>query len=300
MPHASVNGIQLEYEVSGKGEPLLLIMGLGAQLIHWPDSFVDRLVACGFQVIRFDNRDAGLSTKFNGEALPLWRSMLASVAKPLATSYYRLADMAADATGLLDHLDIARAHIVGASMGGMIAQKIAILSPDRVASLTSIMSTTGNRRVGAASMRLWRSMPPLMKGTRETAVDRGVALSRLLSGREFNESAVRELTTKAVNRSFCPEGTARQLAAISVGSDRTPWLRKVTAPTLVVHGRSDPLVNKSGGIATAKAIPGSRLVIFDGMGHNLPAERYAELAAAIRELANRAPVSAPTYSQSGR
>ena len=259
MPAIDANGITIEYESRGDGEPLLLVMGLGGQLIDWPDEFVDGLVAAGFRVITFDNRDIGLSTEFTWEAPSQVKAVLRSLARRKVKSEYRLTDMAADAVGLLDALGVESAHVVGISMGGMIAQTIAIEHPGRVRSLTSIMSHTGDRRHGKIALKLLPKLARLGAPTRETAIDRSVATFRLVSGPHFDESEQRLLAKRGLERSFRPEGTARQTTAIMAGPDRTAGLRRVEVPTLVVHGLVDPLVRPSGGFATALAVPGTRL-----------------------------------------
>ena len=221
MPAIDANGITIEYESRGDGEPLLLVMGLGGQLIDWPDEFVDGLVAAGFRVITFDNRDIGLSTEFTWEAPSQVKAVLRSLARRKVKSEYRLTDMAADAVGLLDALEVESAHVVGISMGGMIAQTIAIEHPGRVRSLTSIMSHTGDRRHGKIALKLLPKLARLGAPTRETAIERSVATFRLVSGPHFDESEQRLLAKRGLERSFRPEGTARQTTAIMAGPDRT-------------------------------------------------------------------------------
>ena len=288
MAQASSNGITIEYEVFGSGEPLLLVMGLGGQLVSWPKGFIDELVAAGFQVVVFDNRDIGLTTKMTSPP-PSVRELMVAMVRPkgLRTDYY-ISDMAKDAVGLLDALNIDTAHVVGVSMGGMIAQCIAIEHPSRIRSLTSIMSTTGNRRVGRASARVVASLPRLGKVTRENALDKSVEMFRLISGRTFREEETRELGRVALERNFDPNGQARQTAAIFASPDRTSALQAVQAPSLVIHGLEDTLVAPSGGIATVEAIPGARLLLFPDMGHNLPRGRWVEIIDAISNNAKRA------------
>ena len=227
MTAIDANGITIEYESRGDGEPLLLVMGLGGQLIDWPDEFVDGLVAAGFRVITFDNRDIGLSTEFTWEVPSQIKAVLASMARRPLKSEYRLTDMAADAVGLLDALEIESAHVVGISMGGMIAQTIAIEYPGRVRSLTSIMSNTGDRRHGKIARKLLPKLARLPAPTRETAVERSVVTFRLVSGPHFDESEQRLLAKRGVERSFRPKGAARQTTAIMAGPDRTAGLRRV-------------------------------------------------------------------------
>jgi pimeloyl-ACP methyl ester carboxylesterase len=289
MTAAQCNGITIEYEVYGEGEPLLLVMGLGGQLVAWPMDWVQRFVDLGFRVIRFDNRDVGLSSKMKGKPPRILRVFAAAVSRRFAKAEYVLGDMADDAVGLLDHLGIDKAHVVGVSMGGMISQSIAIGHPSRVASLTSIMSHTGDRKHGKPKLSLYRKYPKTIARSRDEAVDKGMEAFEYISGPHFHEDAaeLRELIELALSRSWDREGTARQTMAIAASPDRTEALGKVTAPTLVIHGLVDPLVQPSGGIATAKAVPGSRLLTFPDMGHDLPRVRWDEMIDAIVDNARR-------------
>lgn len=288
MASLQANGITLEYEIQGTGTPLLLVMGLGGQLSSWPTAFVAELVARGFQVITFDNRDSGLSSKGTMKPAPLNRQILATLFRRFANSEYKLADMANDVAGLLDGLGIASAHVVGMSMGGMIAQSLAIAHPSKVRSLTSIMSTTGNKRVGHIGFKVMPKLAKLTVGDEATYVERSVAIFRIVSGSSFNESEARTTAEGDRARSYCPDGTARQTAAIMSSPDRTSRLEALQVPTLVVHGLEDVLVVPSGGIATAKAIRGARLLMFPDMGHNLARKRHAEMAEAILDNSKRA------------
>ena len=275
-------GITLEYEVHGEGDPLLLVMGLGGQLVAWPSSFIAGLVDRGFKVITFDNRDIGLSTKVDAAPPTKLQSAMFSVSRRFAKSAYLLSDMAKDAVGLLDALNIERAHVVGMSMGGMIAQTMAIEHPSRVRSLTSIMSTTGNPRVGRPKTSVVVRALKLTGGSKETFADRQAALFKLFSGSLYDELEIREVAKLSLERNFTPDGTARQMAAIMASPDRTPQLKKLNVPTLVVHGLEDGLVQPSGGYATTKAIPGARLLAFPDMGHNLPQARIPEILDEIK------------------
>lgn len=272
MPTADVNGITLDFSERGKrgDPPVLMVMGLGSQRIAWPDQLLDGLVERRLHVITFDNRDVGRSTAFDdlpGSGSMIGRMMRGERFDPP----YTLADMAADAVGLLDHLGIARAHVVGASMGGMIAQHLAFGCPDRVASLVSVMSTTGERTVGQATAEASEVLftpPPLQ---RAAYVEDVVRKRRVLGSRTlFDEDTTRLLAGRAFDRGLHPAGTTRQLLAIYADGDRTERLSRITAPTLVIHGRHDPLIGVSGGEATAAAIPGARLLVIDQMGHDLP------------------------------
>jgi pimeloyl-ACP methyl ester carboxylesterase len=289
------NNVSIEYEMTGEGTPLLLVMGLASQLIHWPDEFVEQIAERGFKVIRFDNRDIGLSTKFTSEPAGIGRTLASLASRRLAKSEYLLADMADDAAGLLDHLGIDAAHVVGVSMGGMIAQSIAIGHPRMVLSLTSIMSNTGDRRNGKPAVGVIRRMPGLMGGApgpdgklTEELLANAIEVGRLVSGPHFDEAEERAIITRAFERSYTPAGTMRQMMAISASPNRTKALHKVTAPTLVIHGLADRLVQPTGGMATARAIPGSRLLMFPDMGHDLPRNRWDEIIDAITTNAQRA------------
>lgn len=288
MASVQANGITIEYEQQGSGEPLLLVMGLGGQLTDWPQAFVDLLADQGFRVIRLDNRDSGLSSEFTGPPPTNWQIAKSVLFRRPMKSEYLLSDMAADAVGLLDALGIDSANVVGVSMGGMIVQTMAIEHPDRVRSMTSIMSTTGNRKVGQPTMRLVRKFARRKPPTLATAIDDAVETFREISGPGFDEHEFREMASQSIARSFRPVGTGRQTAAIMASGDRTEQLARLDLPTLVVHGLVDPLVRPSGGIATADAVPGSRLLMFNDMGHDLPVARWAEMVEAIVANAARA------------
>jgi pimeloyl-ACP methyl ester carboxylesterase len=292
MAQAAANGITIEYEVhdppGGAGPPLLLVMGLGGQLVDWPDGFPEALSSLGFTVITFDNRDSGLSTAFDWEPPTQLRAVTASLARRPVNAEYHLSDMADDAAGLLDALGVESAHVVGMSMGGMIAQTLAIRHSHRVRTLTSIMSNTGDRKHGKVPARTIARLARTPKVTRDNAVDVSVENFRYFSGPHFDESEHRRRAKIGVERSFRPDGTERQTAAIMASPDRTLQLRYVSAPTLVVHGLADRLVLPSGGVATARAVPGSRLLMFPDMGHDLPAPRIGEIGEAIARNADRA------------
>ncbi len=294
MPVAPANGLSLAYDVHGPddGSPVVLVMGLATQMIAWPQQLVDRLVGHGHRVIRFDNRDIGLSSIIDAPP-PTSRQLMGAIAsRRLARSSYLVSDMAKDLLGLLDHLGIARAHVVGASMGGMIAQEAAIRHPERVLSLTSIMSNTGDRRSGliAPSLlpKIRRTMLAPAPRTKEDYIARAVQTFGLIAGPLWDEAATRELVVQAAERSVEPFGRTRQLMAISASPDRTAGLRRVTAPTLVIHGMRDPLIMMSGGLATVRAVRGARLLVLPDMGHDLPRPRLLEIADAIAQNAARA------------
>ncbi len=298
MPQARVGAIDLEYEDHGPAdaEPILLVMGLGAQLVTWPVAFVERLVASGRRVVLFDNRDVGRSSRIAAASPGLGTLARALVGGPRVAAPYSLADMADDAAGLLDHLGIERTHVIGASMGGMIAQELAIRHPERVATVTSIMSTTGGRRVGRPSARLlplfFRSRKRL-GDPEEVAVD----LGRGIGGPRFDEAACRALhhlqAERAGDADEAARGLARQTLAVLTARDRTADLARLTQPMLVVHGLLDRLVAPSGGLATARAVPGSRLVMYPDMAHDVPDTRVAELGQEIRDHLARAPIGVP-------
>jgi pimeloyl-ACP methyl ester carboxylesterase len=288
---ARANGIELDYESFGNpADPtILLIMGLNAQLTLWPVPFVEALVDRGFHVVRYDNRDVGLSTKLDHVRPPrVGMLVLQRLLRLRPRVPYTLGDMAADAAGLLDALGIEKAHIVGASMGGMIAQIFAATYPDRTLSLTSIMSTTGNPRLSRASRE---AMDVLVNRPKtddlEALVAHGVRASQVLAGPAFPvapdvlEARVRE----TIQRSNYPDGFARQLAAIVADGDRRQRLKAITAPTVVIHGSDDSLVPLDGGRDTAASIPGARLVEVRGMGHNVPVEVIPQIVDAIESIA---------------
>ncbi len=290
MSRISVNGLDIEVEEFGDpaDPPLLLIMGLGAQMIVWPEELCRQLADAGHHVIRFDNRDVGLSSWFDGAGVPDMEAVFEdAVAGRPVESPYSLSDMADDAVGVLDALGIDSAHIVGASMGGMIAQQVAIRHPDRTRSLCSIMSMPrfiiGDPEVSAVLM----ADDP---GTREGRIENGIEGSRLLTGDgfPFDEDRTRTSIEASIDRAWHPEGTARQMAAILADGDRTEALRGVTAPTVVIHGTSDRLVLPQGAEETAAAVSGAELVWIDGMGHELPLGAHQQIVDAVCRLVERA------------
>ena len=291
----TANGIDITYEDKGPRDApvILLVMGLGGQLTLWPDEFVDALNAHGFRTIRYDNRDVGLSTRFEAAGVPnlKWMFVKAALRLPVRPAY-TLADMAADGVALLDHLGIAQAHIVGASMGGMISQHIAARYPDRTLSLTSIMSTTGNPRLPRANkdaMAVLANRP--MSGDPEAMIAYSVRAARVIGSPAYpaEEERLQRRVRGDFERGWYPQGVARQMAAIVADGDRRAMLRTITAPTLVIHGEADPLVPLAGGKDTAASIPGARLMTIPGMGHDLPLALVDTLADAVvghaRELA---------------
>lgn len=289
MPTAHVNGIDICYESFGSDDapPLLLVMGLGAQLNLWSPGFVSELLERGFRVIRFDNRDCGLSSKTEGDPPNIFEMMAQREAGQEISAPYALSDMAADAVALLDHLGIDAAHVVGASMGGMIVQEMAINHPSRVLSMTSIMSSTGNPNDGASDPGAMEALLTPPPPGRDAAIEANVAMSKIISGSLWDEAESRERSAESYDRSFWPQGVAFQIAAIASSGDRTDALRQLDVPTLVIHGREDSLITLGGGLATAEAIPGADLVVYGQMGHDMPATYWPQMADAITGVAGR-------------
>jgi pimeloyl-ACP methyl ester carboxylesterase len=289
---ASSNGIEIAYETHGdpSDEPLLLVMGLGAQLITWPIELVEALVDRGFYVVRYDNRDVGLSTKVDGGAGgDFMAQFLAAFQGQPVEAPYLLTDMAADGIGVLDHLGIDSAHIVGASMGGMIVQTMAIEHPGRVRTLTSIMSTTGDPDVGQPNPEAMQALLSPVATTRDEAIARSVDTSRIIcSPVHFDEVQARKRAEEAYDRCFHPAGVARQLLAIVASGSRAEGLAGVEVPTLVIHGTLDPLVTLSGGQRTAEVVPGAELLVLDEMAHDLPLALLPQIVDRISALAARA------------
>jgi pimeloyl-ACP methyl ester carboxylesterase len=293
----SANGIELCYEIFGDAgaEPILLIMGLGGQMIYWDDDFCRLLAERGFRVIRFDNRDIGKSSKLSGGkrlgAIELLKLRVLNI--PVAAPY-TLLDMAKDTTGLLDALGIKSAHLVGMSMGGMIAQEIAISFPDRVRSLTSIMSSTGNPKTPQPTrdaMAVLMAPPP---ATKEEYFARHAQTWKVLRGGSFpeDEALDRARAERNFERGLNPAGTGRQLRAILASGSRKERLASVTAPTLVIHGTIDPLARPEGGKDTAASIPGAKLLMIEGMGHALPIRMWPQIIDAIDKHAHGAAAKA--------
>jgi pimeloyl-ACP methyl ester carboxylesterase len=290
MPRLQSNGIELEYESIGEGAPLVLIMGIGAQLIHWPDAFCHALADRGFRVIRFDNRDCGLSTRLEHLPVPnVRRAMVRGLLGMSLKAPYTLVDMADDVAGLLDALALEDAHILGASLGGMVAQTMAITHPSRVRTLTSLMSTTGNPRAAFAKPRALRALLQSPPRTKEEAVKNHLMFSRVCGSTKFelDHADTVHRAKLSFERGIYPRGVARQLAAVVATGDRTGALRFVRSPTLVIHGSVDPLIPPGGGRATARAIPGSELLMIDGMGHDLPPGTWPAVADAVERLARK-------------
>ncbi len=289
VKHASCGDVELAYETFGAAgnPPLVLVMGLATQMLGWPDEFCEALADGGFHVVRFDNRDIGLSTHLDEAGMPDLSPLFAG--QPTTSAPYALADMADDTIRLVDAVGLGRVHLVGASMGGMIAQEVALRHPERLLSLTSIMSTTAPN-VGpptpAASAVLFS--PPAT--TESEAAERAITVYRVIGspGHSLDEVALSARAQESFRRANDPAGVARQLAAIHASGDRTERLRRLGVPTLVLHGEDDPLVQVDGGRATAAAVPGARLVTWPGMGHDLPRGRWPNIIGEITTHAGRA------------
>ncbi len=273
--------ITLCYETCGsEGDPpMVLIMGLGTQMIGWPDEFCEGLAGRGFRVVRFDNRDIGRSTHIHGRP-PSPAQLLRRRIEPV---HYTIADMAEDAAGLIRALDLGPTHVVGASMGGMIAQMLAAQHPELVRSLVSIMSNTGNRWKGQPAFRIYRYFLTHAPEDRDGYIKHTTRVYEAIGskGLPYDHERVRDMVARSYDRGHDAAGPGRQLGAIIASGDRTAELRRITAPTLVIHGAMDPMVNKSGGVATARAIPGAQMLVIDGMGHDLPNAAWPRLIDAI-------------------
>jgi proline iminopeptidase len=305
MPSLNANGIRIAFDTAGdpKSVPLLLIAGLGLQLTAWPDEFVEGLVDLGFYVIRFDNRDSGLSTKFEHAGTPsLTLAWLKSLLRIPLKPPYSLEDMADDAIGVLSALGVARAHVVGLSLGAMVGQLMASRFPSRVLSLTSIMSSSGRRGLPGPAPAVRRALLRRPRGWNSTAdidaaVDYNVQLLQAIGSPAYPtpERHLRRRVSRALRRNCCPGGVVRQMLAVTACGDRTPQLQAIAAPTLVIHGAADPLVPLACGVDTAQAIPGARLEVIEGMGHDLPAQLLERLLALIDAHAHgkMAPDSTP-------
>jgi pimeloyl-ACP methyl ester carboxylesterase len=286
---ADIGGaIKLCYETFGSENdpPMLLIMGLGGQMILWPDDFCAQLADRGFYVVRFDNRDIGRSTRIHGKP-PTPAQLLRRKIDPVL---YTLSDMAGDAAGLLSTLGLAPAHVVGVSMGGMIAQSLAARHPDTVRSLVSIMSMTGSRWAGQPALKIYPYLLGAAPTEREAYIEH---MSRMFAkigstGLPQDSALIRDTMARSYDRGHDPEGPGRQLGAIVASGDRTAECRTITASTLVIHGSKDPMVSPSGGKATAKAIPGARLMTVEGMGHDLPEAAWPQIIPAIADHAHAA------------
>lgn len=292
---APANGIELAYQEVGdpEGEPMVLVMGLATQMIAWDDEFCAMLAERGFRVVRFDNRDIGHSTRLDDAGVPGRRDLFLG-----RRAAYRLSDMAADTVGLMDHLGIQSAHVAGVSMGGMIGQTLAIEHPERIRSLVSMHSTTGNRRVGTPTLRVFAQMLSAAPRDREAFIERIRKTYELIGSPAYptDQERLRRVAEASWERGHNPRGVLRQMHAISSSGDRTAALCKLDLPVTVIHGTRDTLIRPSGGRATARAIPGARLRIVEGMGHDLPRELWPLFADEFTDVAARAG-SAPRVKQ---
>ena len=290
---AKVGELDICYETFGEPDApaLLLVMGLGTQMIGWPEAFCESLAARGFHVIRYDNRDIGRSTHLRQYRPPTIKQLLL---RDKSAARYSLADMAQDAVDLLDHLELDRAHVAGASMGGMIAQLVAARHGERVLSLASIMSNTGHRWRGMPGVRVYPIFFRKPTLERDGAIEATVSTFRLIgSPGLFDEDELRRIAGLSYDRGYDPAGSARQLAAIVTSGDRSKDLAQITAPTVVIHGTKDRMVMPSGGRATARSIPGAELQLIDGMGHDLPRGLWDRIVDAIAANAARADAPDP-------
>ncbi len=290
---AKSNGIELCYDIFGvpDAEPMVLIMGLGAQMVFWEDDFCRDLAGRGFRVIRFDNRDIGLSTKMSGgKPITPIEFLKLRIFKVPPQSSYKLWDMAADVIGLMDALEIAKAHIVGLSMGGAIAQEIAINYPERVLSLTSIMATTGNPKLPNPTKEAMAMLFAPAPKTKDEYIARFASNWKILRGASFpqDEAKDRERAEKTFARGLNPAGVGRQFRAILASGDRSPRLTRIKAPTLVIHGTIDPLVKPDHGKSVAAHVPGAKLLLVEGMGHALPIPMWPKVIGAIADHAHAA------------
>ncbi|MEA2353316.1 MAG: hypothetical protein QOJ14_1730 [Thermoleophilaceae bacterium] len=288
VERAQANGIEIAYEAFGEASdpPLMLIMGIGSQMINWPEGFCEELVGRGLYVVRFDNRDAGESTHLD-EAGKV--DISAVLNGDTSSAPYTLSDMADDVAGLLDALEIDGAHIVGASMGGMIAQTFALEHGDRTRSLISIMSTTGDPELPGATEEAQAVLLQPSAQSREELIERSVASYRVLGspGFEIDEDYLRERAGRSWDRGYDPPGFGRQLAAIYASGNRSERLRSLRVPTLVIHGEDDPLIRLTSGQATAAAIEGAELLTIPGMGHDLPRGAWPQIVDAMAALVER-------------
>ena len=302
MPRAALpSGIELEFTTTGdpSNPPLLVVNGYTSQLISWQRGYVEQLVAQGLFVIQFDNRDVGLSTKFDGEKVSpaeVLSAILAGDAVPPVP--YTLSEMAADGIGLLDHLGIDRAHIVGNSMGGMIVQTMAIEHPDRIASVTSVMSSTGDPRVGKPTPEAREALLAPSPPDRDDYIAASLNSRIWASNRYCDDDWLRENAAAQYDRCFYPEGATRQLAAIYASGDRSEDLARLEVPMLVIHGRDDTLITPGGGERTAELVPGSSYLLLADMGHDHPAPLWPVLAEAIGGHTRTHPIHQPTTNRS--
>jgi pimeloyl-ACP methyl ester carboxylesterase len=292
MPTTSANGLDLYHDTFGDptAETVLLVSGLGAQCIGYEVELCEAIAARGFHVVRYDNRDVGLSTHLDHGPVDVMAAVVAAFAGEVVHAPYDLSDMAADGMALLDALGVDAAHVVGASMGGMIAQTMAIEHPDRVRSLTSIMSTTGEREYGTPATETLTALMGIMSPVEDRAgrIEQGVELARIIgTDWTFDEAKVRERTATLIDRSYDPEGTSRQMMAILASGSRAEGLATLDLPTVVLHGDRDPLVDISGGRRTAELVPGAELSVLERMGHDLPPQYWDRIVGGVLAATGR-------------
>jgi len=289
VPQLNANNITIEYDTFGDRDdkPLLLVMGLGAQMIAWDEKFCEQLASSGHYVIRYDNRDVGLSTRFHDHGEPDLETLVMQLLTDSPVDVpYTLEDMAMDGMSLLSELEIERAHICGASLGGMIVQTMAIEHPERVLSMTSIMSTTGNPLLPPATPEAMEALTSERVDDPDHAMDRAVEVNKVIGSPGFprDEERLRKKGLEAYERGYYPAGVNRQMAAVITNGDRSEKLRQLKVPAMIIHGADDPLVPVTGGIDTHENISGSELIIIDGMGHDLPMGAWDEIIAGITSV----------------
>ncbi len=292
MPQIQANGIQIEFDTFGHetNSPLILVMGLGAQMTAWDEDFCELLSSKGHYVIRYDNRDVGLSSRFDEAGLPdMEQLVMERMAGKIPSIPYTLDDMAADGIGLMDALGITQAHVCGASLGGMVVQAMAINHPERILSVTSIMSTTGNPDLPPATPEAMEALTAPRVNNREAAAQRSLETSKVTGSPGFprDEARIVRKALESFDRAFYPDGVARQMAAAMLHGDRRPGLNELNLPALVIHGREDPLIPLTGGLDTHENIPNASLMVVEGMGHDLPLGAWHQIADGIAVLTGR-------------
>jgi pimeloyl-ACP methyl ester carboxylesterase len=298
MPQINANNISIEFETFGEpdAKPLLLVMGLGAQMVAWDEIFCQQLADAGHFVIRYDNRDVGLSTYFHDHGVPDFKELAVELlTNGSAKVPYTLDDMAVDGISLMDELGIEQAHICGASLGGMIVQAMAINHPDRILSMTSIMSTTGNPDLPPANPEAMEALNSERVDDPEHAMNRAVAASKVIgsTGFERDEERIRHKALESYNRAYNPDGVVRQMAAVMTHGDRRPGLNELKLPCLVIHGDIDPLVPVTGGHDTHQNVPDAELMIIKGMGHDLPKGAWSQIVKGVASITDQTNTTAP-------
>ena len=299
MPKINANSLSIEFETFGEpsAKPLLLVMGLGAQMIAWDENFCQQLADAGHFVIRYDNRDVGLTTYFDDHGVPDFKELAVEfLTNGSVKTPYTLDDMAMDGISLLDELGIEQAHICGASLGGMIVQAMAINHADRILSMTSIMSTTGNPNLPPAHPEAIEALTSKRVDDPKHAMNRALEVSRVIgsTGFERDEERIRYKALESYNRAYNPDGVARQMAAIMAHGDRRPGLNLLKLPCLIIHGDADPLVPITGAHDTHQNIPGAVLMIIEGMGHDMPTGAWSQIVEGVALLTHQTNTTAPT------